>query len=345
MTVGLPKVREKGIDALRRSAANAFRVYSAKGDHPNSGGARIRSGAMCRLAHSPKFKLSRQDTFHTIGSCFAREVEVALTDLGISLAAADAEFPWDWFDPRMKSLPGNIAGQDVAQTRQRSPLNRYSVHSILYDIERVFGKSHTFEQTVVPIVGEYEIWDPQLKNLAYGDLSFTHTARGVLDRAIASIATADVVIMTLGMTETWYDEQIGAVLPTPPHPFQIKRFPDRFSFFNADFQAVSAALEAIVEMIAQYSTKDPWIVLTVSPVPMGSTFTNKDVIVANSYSKGTLVSAAQAMAATHETVDYFPSYEMIANSSRDIWFPDAIHIRPEYVAEVMKAFLGSYLDT
>ncbi len=90
------------------------------------------------------------------------------------------------------------------------------------------------------IVGEYEIWDPQLKTLAYGDLTFAHAARRVLDRAIAS---ADVVVMTLGMTETWYDEQIGAVLQTPQHPFQIKRFPDCFSFFNADFHDVSAALQ------------------------------------------------------------------------------------------------------
>ncbi len=89
---------------------------------------------MCPIAHTSKFRLSKQHSFHTIGSCFAREVEVAMTALGISLTAADAEFPWDWFDPRMKSLPGKTAGQDIEQTRQRSPLNRYSVHSILYDI-------------------------------------------------------------------------------------------------------------------------------------------------------------------------------------------------------------------
>ncbi len=300
---------------------------------------------MCPIAHTPKFKLSKDHSFHTIGSCFAREVEIALTALGVSLAAADAVFPWAWFDPRMKSLPTNVAGEDVAQTRQRSPLNRYSAHSMLYDIERVLEKAHSFEQTVISVVGEYEVWDPQLKNLVYGDLAFTQTARRVLDRAIASVAAADVVIMTLGMTETWMDEQSAAILPTPPQPLQIKRFPDRFSFFNADYDSVSAALRATINKIARHNAKDPWIILTVSPVPMGSTFTAKDVIVANSYSKATLVSAAQSVAAAYPKVDYFPSYEMIVNSSRDIWFPDAIHIRPEYVAEVMKSFLGSYLDT
>jgi hypothetical protein len=344
MTAGLPAHRDKGTDAMRRAGANDYRVFSARGENPASAGMRMRSGPMCPIAHTLKFKLARTHSFFTVGSCFAREVEAALTDLGVGLAGSDAVFPWAWFDPKMQSMPGKAAGPDVAETRPRSPLNRYSTHSILYDIERVFENAHTFDQTVVPLVGDDEIWDPQIKNLRYGDRAFTLSGRAVLDRAIASLATAKVVIMTLGMTETWYDEDTGAILPTPPHPFQIKRFPGRFSFFNADHPQVTAALQAIIAKIGVHNPNEPWIIVTVSPVPMGSTFTAKDVIVANTYSKATLVSAAQAVAGAYEQVDYFPSYEMITHSSRDIWFPDAIHIRPEYVAQVMKAFIGCYLD-
>lgn len=109
------------------------------------------------IGHTTKFKLSKDHSFHTIGSRFAREREIVLTALGVSLAAADAVSPWAWFDPRTKYLPTNVAGTDVAQTWQRSSLNGYSAHSMLYDIKRVLERSHSLEQTAILIVGECEV--------------------------------------------------------------------------------------------------------------------------------------------------------------------------------------------
>lgn len=334
---------EDGVDALKRAHRNAYRVFEAHAQAENSAGARMRNGPFCPVHHVAKFQLPRSALFFTTGSCFAREVELALTDLGIQLSSAE-DFSYDLFSRRHGHVPGRTGvGSDAPVARPRSPINRYSPASMLYDIERVLERKHSFAQTIVPIAGGTKFWDPQIKNIEQGDLAFTHEMRGVLDRIIASITEADAVIMTLGMTETWVDSESGAVLPVPPGPLQIKRFPTRFKFYNAGYADVIATLDDIIAKIAALCPKKPRVVLTVSPVPMGSTFTDKDVIVANSRSKATLVSAAQATAGKYEHVDYFPSYEMVTHSSREIWYPDMVHIREQYVAEIMKTFISCYL--
>jgi hypothetical protein len=212
---------------------------------------------------------------------------------------------------------------------------------MLYDLERVLEYKHPLEETAVPMDGGL-IWDPQLKNLAMGDMAHASKMRGILDRIIRSITIADVVVMTLGMTETWSDSATGAILPTPPGPLQIRKHPERFRYFAASYSNIIDTVSEIIKKIDAYCPKKPRIIITVSPVPMGSTFTDKDVIVANSRSKATLVAAAQTTASLHDHVDYFPSYEMVTNSAREIWYEDMIHIREEYVAQIMSRFVSAY---
>ncbi len=332
----------KGLEALRQAAGNDFRSYNTTtGD--NSAGARIQSNILCPVAHTPKFQLSRSNLVFTSGSCFAREVELALARLGIRLASSTEFYSYDWFDPHHTGVPGKAAGRDIAIARERSPLNRYSVHSMLYDFERVLEKKHTYDDTIVPIDADRKIWDPQLKNLIQGDQAFTLKMRDILDRSIEAVKKADVAIFTLGMTETWVDDMTGAILPVPPSPAYMRKFPDRFSFFIADYDAVVEVLKGIIAKLKQHCEKQPKIIFTVSPVPMGSTFTSKDVIVANSHSKSTLVAAAQSVAAQYDHVDYFPSYEIVKHSSHLIWYPDAIHIREDFISQIMQKFIGHYL--
>ncbi len=335
---------ENGLSVLKRAQANPYRAFNARLGDETSAGARMRANVLCPVHHVPKFKIPKSSGFFTTGSCFAREVEIALGDLGIRLTAEKETFLYEWFNPMHGAVPGRAdADLDAAQARPRSPLNRYSPASMLYDIERALEHKHSFDQTVIPLDGAQKVWDPQLKNLIVADRAFAERMRGVLDRAIVSMKDADVVVMTLGMTETWIDNDSGAVLPTPPGPMQVKRFPDRFRYFVADYAHVMQSLAAIIDKVSLHCSRRPNIILTVSPVPMGSTFTDKDVIVANSRSKSTLVAAAQTTAERYATVDYFPSYEIVMHSSRDIWHDDSIHIRAEYVAQIMKKFTDSYL--
>jgi hypothetical protein len=70
---------------------------------------------------------------------------------------------------------------------------------------------------------------------------------------------------------------------------------------------------------------------------------NEDVIVANTMSKSTLRYVAGTLAEKYEYVDYFPSFEIIMNSPREItWEPDHAHVKAEAVSFVVKTFIGHY---
>lgn len=84
-------------------------------------------------------------------------------------------------------------------------------------------------------------------------------------------------------------------------------------------------------------------VITVSPVPLGTTFTGMDVISANSHSKATLRSAAGEFCAAHASVDYYPSYEMVTSTNPAIaWQEDRIHVTVPLVDAVIARFVASY---
>lgn len=100
-----------------------------------------------------------------------------------------------------------------------------------------------------------------------------------------------------------------------------------------------------IDIIRKYSNKEPRIILTVSPVPLLRTFSNRDIIVANTYSKSVLRAVADELSSKYDDVDYFPSYEMVANSPREIaWRHDQRHVTKEMVWHIMHRFKTEYTD-
>ena len=85
-------------------------------------------------------------------------------------------------------------------------------------------------------------------------------------------------------------------------------------------------------------------VLTVSPVPLTATATEHNVVVASSYSKAVLRAVAGDLAARHDWVDYFPSYEIISSIPMRSQFynPDMRTIVADGVAHVMKSFFSQH---
>jgi len=60
------------------------------------------------------------------------------------------------------------------------------------------------------------------------------------------------------------------------------------------------------------------MLVTVSPVPLLSTFRDVDVLVANTYSKSVQRAAIDEFIADADGVDYFPSYEFVMLSNPTI---------------------------
>ena len=81
--------------------------------------------------------------------------------------------------------------------------------------------------------------------------------------------------------------------------------------------------------------------LTVSPVPLGRTFTDLDVVVANVESKCLLRTAAGEMARRFENVHYFPSFE-ICGASGEVYEDDGRHVRRNVVQQIVRLFTAQH---
>jgi hypothetical protein len=84
-------------------------------------------------------------------------------------------------------------------------------------------------------------------------------------------------------------------------------------------------------------------IVTVSPVPLASTFKDQDVVVANGGSKATLRAVAEELHRRYDFVDYFPSYEFVTNSPRSLaWAEDQLHVAAPMVARITETFVKLY---
>lgn len=149
--------------------------------------------------------------------------------------------------------------------------------------------------------------------------------------------------MTLGLNEVWHDRETDVRLNAAPGLWEVRRQPGRYHLEITDAEENLAALEDIRARLKRLNP-DMKMVVTVSPVPMGTTFSGQDVVVANSLSKSVLRAAAGAFEARHDDVDYFPSYEIVTLSPRTYAYgPDCLHVSDRIVGHVMEQFMQAYL--
>ncbi|MBI3438916.1 MAG: GSCFA domain-containing protein, partial [Proteobacteria bacterium] len=103
------------------------------------------------------------------------------------------------------------------------------------------------------------------------------------------------------------------------------------------------ALETL-HVVARSANPRLKTIVTVSPVPLETTFSGQDIFVANMHSKSVLRAAAERFAQAHADVDYFPSYEMVLGPARNEAFArDCLHVRDPLVRAVIGRFVELYL--
>jgi hypothetical protein len=164
-----------------------------------------------------------------------------------------------------------------------------------------------------------------------------------LKRVIALFETADLLVFTLGLTETWSAAADGAVFPLAPGVAGGQYDPAEYNFINLTFADVIADIEQLFTR-AREINPDMHFMLTVSPVPLAATATEEHVVVATSHSKAVLRAACGELAAGHAYVDYFPSYEMIASPvMRGMFYgPRGRDVTQEGVDHVMQQFFAAH---
>jgi hypothetical protein len=121
-------------------------------------------------------------------------------------------------------------------------------------------------------------------------------------------------------------------------------YPNRYNLHVLGYEENMKNMNEIYEILQKYGHPNLHIIVTVSPVPLLATFTDRDVVVANTFSKSVLRVVAEEWAAGKANVNYFPSYEMVMNSQREVtWADDLRHVQGEVVQSIMGLLKKSYI--
>ena len=154
---------------------------------------------------------------------------------------------------------------------------------------------------------------------------------------------SDVFILTLGLSEVWYDKKTEDIFwrAIPKDSFD----PDRHGFRLLSVDENRQNLEQVYRLIRTHRP-DAHVIFTLSPVPLAATFRPVSCITANSVSKASLrVAVDELMRHNDEDsrLHYYPSYEIVTNFVEDPMGQDLRHPRPETVDFVMQTFRKHYL--
>ena len=280
------------------------------------------------VGFSPSFQIEPGEAIFTVGSCFARNIEGRLHALGFDVPALEVSLP---ADERISNTANDV-------------LNKYTAHSILNEIRWGLKPGEAFPEEAYLQIDEERWHDPHLAgNLKPAPLARIRERRAIVSKLYGELKRCRIVVITLGVIETWYDTLTDLYLNEAPPVSSVRRYPGRFRMNVLSTTDTMARLEEIYDLLAAHGHPDFRMLITVSPVPLKSTFTTKDVIQANTYSKSTLRAAVESFVNAHERVDYFPSYEIVTHTLRDAaYIEDNRHVAVEVVSTVVDRMVGAY---
>ena len=281
-----------------------------------------------------EFKLPATSSVFTIGSCFARNIEEHLALIGCDVPTLSFSVPKsEW-----RARPNGI-------------LNKYTPASIYQEI----AWAHR-----IHVAGEFtpadcdelrwdlpngDVIDLQLGgNQPVSESRFLERRRQVFE-LFRQAFSADCVTLTLGLIESWRDTRTGLHIQSAPVSRELFRHADKFEFALLDYEE---CLKFAVGAIEKVRDQNPEcrILVTTSPVPMEKTFTEDDVVIANTTSKSILRSVADQVSKLFEGVDYFPSYEAVMLNDRSAVFEDDnLHVKDSFVGQIVQHLVSCYFES
>jgi hypothetical protein len=308
--------------SLRKN--RAFR-WAAHQPPVQEGATRTRT-KLLRPNLSPKFKISRTDSVFTMGSCFARNIEVYLESLGYVFPTRNPGFALD--NSECSSPNGYF--------------NKFTVPSMANELIFASGDGSLPDSAYVR--DDAGRWQDGQSPATFASLERAKEIRSRVEGVTKAAFAANVMLLTLGLVEAWHDNENDVYWNLAPPANVIKAAPSRFSLRILSYEDNKRHLDVLYRSVARLNPNIK-IVVTVSPVPLAATFSGNDIAVANMYSKSTLRAVASDFAAEHPNVDYFPSYEMAMDSDPlGVWTDDAVHVRDQMVECIITHFLINYLE-
>jgi len=279
----------------------------------------------------PKFRFAPDTRIATAGSCFAQHISRYLR--ARNAAVVDLEPA----PPGLSAANAVKYGYGIYSARYG---NIYTVRHLLQLTEEAVGR---FAPSDVVWERDGRFFDAMRIGVEPAGLPSAEAVQRHrlqhLDRVRRLFARADVFVFTLGLTEAWTHRESGTVYPTAPGTIAGTYQPDVHAFRNFDFLEVYQDFVKF-RRLAMKRNPELKFLLTVSPVPLAATASDKHVLVATTYSKSVLRAVAGKLAEAFENVDYFPSFDLLSSTfTRGAYHSDdARQITEQGVEAVMRIF-------
>ena len=245
-----------------------------------------------------------------IGSCFAREVSGYLAYKGFTSL----------------QKPKN---EDDRNAIVKEPGNFNE------GINNTFALKQLFEWIWLNKEPQDETWHNENKEV----ITRTNKQR---QAAIMRYSNAEVFILTLGLSEIWYNKHTQDVFwrAVPYEQYSEAKHGFRISTVSENKEN----LHSIVSLINQ-NAPNAKIILTLSPVPLMATFRPISCITASSVSKAILRVSIDEIIREYEgnNLYYWPSYEIVKEYAKDPYEDDNRHISREIVDFIMDTFSKYYI--
>lgn len=279
----------------------------------------------------PKFRFGPETRFATAGSCFAQHIARYLRARNATVVDLEPA------PPPLSAANALKYGYGLYSARYG---NIYTVRHLLQLTEEALGR---FAPSDAVWERDGRFFDAMRIGVEPAGLPSAEAVQRHRQQHLVSVrrlfARADVFVFTLGLTEAWTHRDSGTVYPTAPGTIAGSHRPDVHTFVNFDFPELYQDFVKF-RRLAMKRNPELKFLLTVSPVPLAATASDKHVLVATTYSKSVLRAVAGKLAETFENVDYFPSFDFLTGAFTRGAFhsDDARQITEAGVEAVMRLF-------
>jgi hypothetical protein len=287
--------------------------------YPGPDDSRVRDGVLFPEI-SPRFSLDTGTSIFTLGSCFSRSIEERLKDFQV---------------PTMRlSVPSS-----ERPGRPNGILNEYNPGTICQRLEYA-ARNLSFGDLCVAAEGDgfVDLLLPEYVTPSTKERLLERRAE--VEQVYRTLSGCDAIIITFELVEAWYDKEAGLYLNRIPPTSVLIGQRDRFELHVLDVDETLSLLERIQVALAVVGIRK--IIVIVSPVALNATYSGRDCVTANTYSKSVLVVCATVLQQLHPEVEYFPGYEIVMSAGSAFFDSDAVHLRDDVVDLVTGYLIERY---
>jgi hypothetical protein len=184
---------------------------------------------------------------------------------------------------------------------------------------------------------------PGLKYRAKSIEEFEKITLNHLKNTLMVFQKSDLFIFTLGLTELWRNKQDGSVYPSCPGTISGEFNDEIYEFYNLSVDDVFQDLTTVKALLNQINPNLK-IALSISPVPLFATATNRHISIANNISKSTLVLAVNKFIENNSEIIYIPAFEAVlfCKDKNQNFEKDGRTVKKEVITEIMDSFLRNW---